>query len=169
MENVSDNKKKEDILIKEIGKLLFDAAARHQMNIEQEKQWLLQNSPVTILATVKELSVVSFHVLDTIGRFQPINTITISNKAGIPRGTVSKNIKKLTASSLITKVPLPDNRKESVFYLTPLGKELFDLHQTMHQQFDLAFYAFLKQYSTEELSFLTRFLRDFQSVSWAEE
>ena len=169
MESGSDNKKKEDILIKEIGKLLFDAATRHQMNIEQEKQWLLQNSPAAILEIVKELSVASFHVLDSIGQFQPINTVNISDKSGIPKGTVSKNIKKLTASSLITKVPLSDNRKESVFYLTPLGKELFNLHQTMHQQFDLAFYSFLKQYTIEELSFLTRFLRDFQSVTWTEE
>jgi Transcriptional regulators len=168
MESRPNSKKDSDIFIREIEELLFAATTRHQMNIEQEKQWLLQNSSATISTIVKELSVVSFHVLDAIGKFQPINTINISNRAGIPRGTVSKNIKKLTASSLITKVPIPDNRKESVFYLTPLGKELFDLHQELHKQFDLAFYSFLRKYSTEELNFLTRFLKDFQDVTWPE-
>src|SRR5215469_10751602 len=42
-----------------------------------------------------------------------------------PRGTVSKITRSLVTSNLITQEALPKNKKEKVFRLTPLGKELF--------------------------------------------
>lgn len=76
----------------------------------------------------------SLHVLDAIGQLQPVNTITISKETGILKGTVSKTVKKLEAKNLIIKVPLPNNKKEANFYLTHLGKEIFELHHSLHQQ-----------------------------------
>jgi len=63
---------------------------------------------------------------------------------------------------LITKEPLPGNRKEHVINLTPLGMELFNLHKDVHQKFDSDFASFLCQYNTEELHFIIQFLTDFK-------
>lgn len=167
MKNITDNDTKLEILMKEIEQLLYDAVTRHQSDMDAEKQWMLLNCSNTLLSkTAKELSMITLHILDAIGRFQPVNSITITKKTDIPKGTVSKNIRKLLSAELIVKVPLPDNKKEAVFYLTSSGKELYELHRSLHQKFDGEFYEFLKRYTTQELQFLVRFLKDFQGLTW---
>lgn len=167
MENVSNSDIKLGNLMREIEQLLYDAVTRHQSDVDEEKQWMLLNCPDPGLSVIaKELSMITFHILDAIGQLQPVNSITITKKTEIPKGTVSKNIRKLLSAELIVKVPLPDNKKEAVFYLTSSGKELFELHRSLHQKFDGEFYEFLKRYNTQELQFLVRFLKDFQGLTW---
>ena len=162
-----DNEMRDINLISEIEKALFEAVTRHQSDIEAEKQWLLTNCEKTNLSIIiSDLTVTAFHVLDAIGRFQPINSINITKNSNIPKGTVSKNIKKLVSKNLITKSPLPDNKKEAVIKLTPLGEELFELYKKLHRKFNLEFSDFLKRYSAEELKFLIQFLKDFQNLTW---
>jgi DNA-binding MarR family transcriptional regulator len=162
----SENK---DILINEIRRLFSNAVARHASEDDDEKQWLLQNcNSAEVSSLLQELSGIGLHVLDAIGQFEPINSITISKKTGIPKGTVSKSIKKLSSKDLITKIPLPNNKKESLFHITPLGKELFELHQSLHKQMDLGINMFLKKYDAHELQFLIRFLKDFEEVTWSD-
>jgi len=161
-----NTEKRDRNLIGEIEQLLFEAITQRQSDVEAEKQWLLKNCANNSLSEIiSDLTVTAFHILDAIGQLQPINSIDITKKAGIPKGTVSKNIKKLMSKELIAKVPLPDNKKESILSLTPLGEELFELHRALHQKFDSEFSAFLEQYDTSELQFLVRFLKDFRSVA----
>jgi DNA-binding MarR family transcriptional regulator len=149
-------------LINEIERLLFEAVTQHQADIEAEKQWLSTNCKnAALLDAADNLTVIAFHILDAIGRFQPTNGIDITKRAGIPKGTVSKNIKKLIDKGLITKTPLPNNKKESFLNLTDLGQELFEIHRAVHRKFDSEFFSFLTQYNTHELQFLARFLKNF--------
>lgn len=154
-------------LVTEIEQLLFDVTTQHQSNIEAEKQWLLSNcTNLEMARIVGNLTVTAFHTLDAIGHFQPVNSIDITKKTGIPKGTVSKNIKKLIDNNLITKVPLSNNKKESILNLTPLGKELFDLHGILHKKLNLGLTSFLNQYEAHELQFIAQFLKDFRGLSW---
>lgn len=156
-----------EILIVEIKKLLSEATTRQALEVDEEKRWLMQKCPnFEFSEIVQELTVIALHVLDAIGRFQPVNSITISKETGIPKGTVSKTIKKLTSKNLIRKVPLPNNKKEVTFYITPLGKEIFDLHDDLHRQFESSITLFLKKYDVQELQFLIRFLKDFEEIKW---
>ena len=156
-----------EILIVEIKKLFSEASTRKTLQADEVKQWMVQNcSNSTTLGIIKEMTVISLHVLDAIGRLQPVNSITISKETGIPKGTVSKTIKKLASKNLIIKVPLPNNKKEVTFYVTPLGKEIFDLHSVLHLQFESWVTKFLENYEVQELQFLMRILKDFVGISW---
>ncbi|GFZ30835.1 hypothetical protein CSC2_13610 [Clostridium zeae] len=176
MSNLSDNYKdlnsneNKEKLIKEIRMQFSNTVARHASEEDDEKKWLLENCNSTVNAEIlQEISGIGLHVLDAIGRFEPVNSITISKETAIPKGTVSKIIKKLISKKLIIKTPLPNNKKESNFYITPLGKELFELHEALHKQIDSGINSFLKKYDHTELQFLIRFLKDFQEVTWANE
>ncbi|OEH86462.1 hypothetical protein BHU72_13245 [Desulfuribacillus stibiiarsenatis] len=164
---MSDNK---DALIIQIKKLFSDVSTQQALEVNQEKQWLLQNCANSeISAIVPELTVIALHVLDAIGRLQPVNSITIAKETAVPKGTVSKTIKKLISKDLIIKIPLPNNKKETNFYLTPRGKEIFDLHNLLHRKFETAVAMFLMKYDAHELQFLIRFLKDFMEITWHEQ
>lgn len=176
MTNFSDNTNDsflgddKEALIVQIKKLFSDASTRKTLEVDEEKQWLLQNCANSqISGIVQELTVISLHVLDAIGQLQPVNSITIAKETGIPKGTVSKTIKKLASKDLIVKIPVPNNKKEINFYVTPLGKEVFDLHNVLHRQIESAVAMFLKKYDVHELQFLKRFLKDFMEITWYEQ
>jgi len=60
------------------------------------------------------------HVLDAIGRLEPVNGIIISKQFGIPKGSVSKVTRKLAAKNLIITESIPNNKKEILFRMTAL-------------------------------------------------
>ena len=97
--NFSDNtndsfEDDKEALIVHIKKLFSDVSTRQTLEVDEEKQWLLQNcTNYEISEIVQELTVIALHVLDAIGRLQPVNSITIAKETGIPKGTVSKTIK----------------------------------------------------------------------------
>lgn len=154
-----------DALIDEIRCLFLHTANRHAVQIDQETQYLLQTctNPNTE-AVIKNLTAISFHILDAIGRYGPISSIQIAQKTGVPKGTVSKNTKKLMAKNLMIKTYLPNNNKESVFNLTALGEEIFELHAKMHRRLDDNMAAFFKKYSNQDLQFLAQFLKDYEKA-----
>lgn len=167
MNHAVNNEMTDANLTDEIIQLLFEAVSKHQSDIESEKEWIMstcQNN--ALLKIAHDLTATAFHTLDAIGRFQPINSIDITKKSGIPKGTVSKNIKKLTSKGLVTKTSLPNNKKESMLNLTSSGEEIYIVHSAFHQKFDSEFSVFLKQYDTHELQFLIQFLKDFQNLTW---
>lgn len=165
--NISESK---DKLIGEVKGLFSKAATKREMEVDEEKHWLLQNcNNPQIVETVKELTVLAFHIIDAIGENQPINSITISKNTQVPKGTVSKIIKKLDSQELIIRKRLPNNKKETVFCLSTLGSELYELHKILHHQFEAGINNFMRKYESHELQFLIRFLKDFLVVSWADD
>lgn len=155
-------------LINEISQLFLNVANRRSLEANIEKQNLLKIcTDVKVAEVIDELTVISFHILDAIGQYEPINTINIAQKTNIPKGTVSKNISKLISSELIIKNNIPGNRKESVFTLTATGKELFELHRKMHQRLEEQMIDFFKQYKEGDLQFIVQFLNDYINKSWA--
>lgn len=61
---------------------------------------------------------------------------------------------------------LPNNKKEVLFHITPLGKEIFQIHRDLHEELNKGAIQFLKKYDENELRFLTRALRDASVTSW---
>ncbi len=157
--NTVNNK---DELVMEIKKLTFEIIHQHTSEFDEKKQWMSYkcNNP-SLLNKVDDMTIVMLHVLDAIGRLEPVNSITISKDTDIPKGTVSKIMPKLISKKFITKESLPNNKKEYLFRITPLGKELFHLHEQMHKQNDIKISNFLNKYDTRDLQFLIRMLLDF--------
>lgn len=134
---------------------------------ESSWQWFAQHSSnQRIVDLMRESTATTLRVLDAIGRLEPANGITISEQFHIPKGTVSKITRRLVAKDLITQETLPKNKKEIFFRLTPLGKELFEVHRAFDEQMERGFLRFLQRYNADELRLLTRVLHDATEVSF---
>lgn len=147
--------------------LLAQVTERFDSEEHEEWQWLTQHghSPL-IVDLLRDSTPAALRVLDAIGRSEPVNGITIAEHARLLRGTVSKITRRLVASNLITQEALPKNKKEKLFRLTSLGKELFEVHRAFDEQMERGFLRFLQRYSTDELRVLVRVLQDATEASF---
>lgn len=162
-----DNKAEAKAVMEELMGLLVQLHKR--MESDEEKPWLkahCQNA--RLLSILEDMTPTMIHVLDTIGQFQPVNGSAISKHMEMPKGTVSKITRKLVHSALVVTEFLPDNRKEILFRLTPLGHELFEIHQILHQRIEAAIENLYRKYDVDELRFIVAFLKDGLESPWIE-
>jgi DNA-binding MarR family transcriptional regulator len=154
-------------LVAQILALLAKATERFDSEENEGWQWLAQHShnPL-IVELLRDSTTTTIRVLDAIGRSEPVNGITISEQFHIPRGTVSKITRRLIARNLISQESLPKNKKEILFRLTPLGRELFQVHRAFDEQMGRGIIHFLQQYSVDELRLLVRVLHDASETSF---
>lgn len=167
-EDLKDANKTES-LIAEIFALLSKASEKFEPEHGEIKRWMTENfhNPA-IEDLIQNSTLMMLRVLDAIGQLEPVNGITVSKQFRIPKGSVSKATRRLIAQKLITSQPLPNNKKEILFQLTPLGKELFEAHRAFDQQMEQGFIRFLHKYSADELMFIVRVLQDFTEASFLE-
>jgi DNA-binding MarR family transcriptional regulator len=155
--------------IAEIMALLGQVTKRFSSEESEERRWLDQHShDPAIVEILRDSTITTLRVLDAIGRLEPVNGITIAEQHRIPKGTVSKVARRLIASKLIGSETLPNNKKEILFRLTPLGREVFQLHRTFDAQMERGFMQFLRRYSLDELALLVRVLREATTASFLE-
>jgi len=163
----SFNNPNKDVLIKTLLDTTSKLQRKFQAEDDEEKQWMIGKckNPV-IIELLKEMTVMMLHVLDAIGRLEPVNGITISKQFDIPKGSVSKITRKLVEKQIIRTEFLPGNKKEILFRTTSLGKEIFHLHEALHRQIDIGARQFLHRYDTNQLCFLIQCLEDTLNASW---
>lgn len=110
------------------------------------------------------MSVQALHLLDTIpadGGDEPsVNVVGLSQATGIPKGTVSKMLRRLTDAGAVTRHRMPGNRKEVHPRLTPLGEEIQAAHRSLHQQMGTVLDDFLARYPPADLEVLLRVMDD---------
>lgn len=136
---------------------------------DEEKKWMMMHtSDSDVIDFLKVATVQMLHVIDAIGELEPVNGITISKQYNIPRGSVSKITRRLADIYMIQFEPVPDNKKEVLFRLTPLGKKIFILHQQLHQHIHHNMSRFLHQYKIEDIRFLVSLMKDVISTSWVQ-
>ncbi len=156
-----------ETLIAHILDLLAKVTERFDSEEHEEWQWLAQHSHNPLIVEIlRDSTTKTLRVLDAIGRSEPVNGITISEQFRIPRGTISKITRRLVARNLIRQESLPKNRKEILFRLTPLGRELFEVHRAFDEQMERGFIHFLQRYSADELRLLVRVLHDATEASF---
>lgn len=154
-------------LITEILSLLAKVSARFSAEENEEWQWIAKRShnPL-VVEMLRDSTITAMHVIDVIGRLEPVNGITVAEQSHIPRGTVSKVTRRLLSKNLLRTESLPNNKKEILFRLTPLGRELFQVHRAFDEQMEKGFVQFLQRYSEDELQFLVRLLHDAMQTSF---
>ncbi len=154
-------------LINQINDLIREMGERLADGDDFEHQWMAQHiENAEAAALLPGMTVGMLHVLDAIGRLEPVNGITISKQFGIPKGSVSKVTRKLAAKNLIITETIPNNKKEILFRMTSLGKEVFDVHRAMHVQMEQRMSLFLRRYSADELKFIATIIHDFGQMRW---
>lgn len=103
----------------------------------------------------------TIHVIDCIGKNDPINSTAIAEKMELSKASITKIGNKLLKDGLVKRTQMNENKKEVYFRLTPKGKRIFDLHEKMHQMEKERFHQTLDKYSDEELMVIRRFLQDY--------
>jgi DNA-binding MarR family transcriptional regulator len=149
--------------------LALVAQITHQFESQQHEgwQWIVAQSPNAQVADVLQDSTSTMlRVLDAIGRLEPVNGITIASQFAIPKGTVSKVTRRLVAKKLVITESLPNNRKEVLFRLTPLGRDVYTFHRAFDERMERGFLQFLQRYDASELRILVRVLRDAAHASF---
>jgi DNA-binding MarR family transcriptional regulator len=147
--------------------LLGKVTERFDPEDNEEWRWIAQHAcNPHVVEIMQDSTATTLRVIDAIGRLEPVNGITISARYNIPKGTVSKVTRRLIAQELITTEYLPNNKKEILFRLTPLGRELFEVHRAFDEQMERGFNAFLRRYDASELRLFIRVLQDAIGASF---
>ena len=156
-----------ELLIAEVLALLGQVAHRFDSEDQENWQWLAEHSDNSqTVEILRELTPVTMRVIDAIGRLQPVNGATISAQSHIPKGTVSKVTRRLVTQELVQTESLPNNKKEILFRLTPLGAEVSWVNRAFDQRMRRGFTQFLRRYTLDELHFLARLLGDAATASF---
>ena len=127
---------------------------------DQEQRWLAAQCSPRAAAVMLRMSMHALHLIDAIPAEQTVNIVGLARSVNVPKGTVSKIVRRFVADDLVTREALPDNRKEVHLRLTALGAEIQRAHRAMHEEIDRGLTEFLDRYSAEELSVITKVLTD---------
>ncbi|MFF2910965.1 MarR family transcriptional regulator [Paenibacillus sp. NPDC057934] len=100
------------------------------------------------------------HVIDCIGRYEPINSTSIAERMELSKAGITKISGRLLADGLVERTQMNDNKKEVYFLLTRQGRILFDLHEKLHDIEAERAFSFLGKYPAEELHIIQRFIQD---------
>ena len=165
--NYAKNPNSVEPVIAEILSLLSKVSERLEPENLGMRQWMIQNfhNP-KIAELLQDSTLMMLRVLDAIGRLEPVNGITISKQFRIPKGSVSKTTRRLIAKKLIKAEARPNNKKEILYHITPLGRELFLAHRAFDEQMEKGFIQFLERFDADELRFIVQVLQDFLNVSF---
>ncbi|OTA17460.1 MarR family transcriptional regulator [Xenorhabdus vietnamensis] len=109
-------------------------------------------------------SLSELHVIQSIGVSGLLNITSISQAVGMTKGAISKICAKLLQRSIVEKLKMVDNQKETYFSLTNDGKQIFVAHEKLHQQAEDRWLQILENYSSEELMIIQRFIVDIVGI-----
>lgn len=113
---------------------------------------------------LETMSVPALHLLDVIPSSSEdassMNVVGLSQATGVPKGTVSKRVQRLTDAGIVSRHRIPGNRKEVHLQLTSLGEEIRAAHRSLHEQMGTVFDDFLARYSQSDLEVVGRVLDD---------
>ncbi|WP_053376005.1 MarR family transcriptional regulator [Paenibacillus sp. FJAT-27812] len=126
-----------------------DKEIEHFLSIAQREAF--ENFPLNLTAV---------HMIDCIGRHEPINNSGIAEAMNLSKASITKIGNKLLEEGFVKRTQMNDNKKESYFRLSQQGKKIFDLHERLHELEAERFYRFLDKYSEVELKVIHKFLQD---------
>lgn len=131
---------------------------------DAEREYLATRMPARLTATLGDVPTLAIHLLAAIAESVRIgdemNIVQLATHAGQLKGTVSKHVQRLVEAGLVTREPVPGNRKELRLGLTADGRRVADAHARMHDEMDGGFRDFLVRYTVAELAVLTKVLDD---------
>lgn len=75
------------------------------------------------------------HCIEYIEKNADSNVTKLAESLYMTKGAISKLTKKLTDRGLIESYQKPDNKKEIYFRLTGQGRDIFNIHEELHNEF----------------------------------
>lgn len=75
------------------------------------------------------------HTIDAIGYDGAILMSELAARLGVTKGAITQLIDRLEAKMLVIRLPHPYDSRSSVLSLTDLGKEAYQAHEAVHNDF----------------------------------
>lgn len=146
--------------INQITILISQIQNAHNNELTVAQEWMLSHVKDNQLRQIiPKMSVISFHILDTLNKQSELTGIKIAQQLGVTRGGITRAARKMQDADLIYTTRHPDNKKNIYYRLTPKGQQLADLHSKMHAELYLQLQNKISdEFSNEELDSIIRFL-----------
>jgi DNA-binding MarR family transcriptional regulator len=130
---------------------------------DAERDFIAERCPKRLEHILRSLPTLSMHLLATIAE-GPVSVVGLAARSGQLKGTVSKHVQRLVDAGLVTRTPVPGNRKEIELSPTVDGELVVDAHRQLHEEMADGLRDFLLRYSGAELHVLAKVLRDLQAA-----
>ncbi|EHJ08969.1 MarR family winged helix-turn-helix transcriptional regulator [Staphylococcus simiae] len=101
------------------------------------------------------------HCLEAIEEIEAPNVTKLTRALYMTRGAISKLTKRLIAKGLIETYQSQDNKKEIYFKLTPAGKDVYQLHEQLHQEFEERDRDVFNQMTEDEYRHMMTFIEKY--------
>lgn len=102
------------------------------------------------------------HCIEYIEKNVDSNVTKLAESFYMTRGAISKITKKLLKKGLIESYQKPDNKKEIYFKLTAQGKEVFEIHENLHNEFQARDKVVFEQVTEEQLDSMLSFVEKYR-------
>ena len=98
------------------------------------------------------------HTIMAIGKNPDINLTSLSRLLGISKSAISQMISRLARKNLVEKHRDPDNDKEILVHLSPLGTIAYLGHEQHHAKIYAGMYRRLGDITDDQFALIARFL-----------
>jgi len=109
----------------------------------------------------KSITINEVHLIDLIGRNQPVNLVKLSELLEVSRSAVTQSVRRLTKKDLVTFEFAPDNEKNKYLILSKKG------HKEQQEYIEKTIFSVLRNYSEEDLQMVMKLMDDVEQV-WQE-
>ncbi|WP_028563442.1 MarR family transcriptional regulator [Paenibacillus pinihumi] len=101
------------------------------------------------------------HCIEYIEKNEDSNVTKLAESFYMTSGAISKLTKKLMQKGLIESYQKPDNKKEIYFRLTDQGRDIYNIHEELHQEFQERDKAVFEQVTEEQYDSMLRFMEKY--------
>ena len=115
----------------------------------------------------KSITINEVHLIDLIGRNQPVNLVKLSELLEVSRSAITQSVRRLIKKDLVSFEFAPDNEKNKYLILSKKGVEVFNIHKEQQEHIETAIFSVLKNYNEEDLQMIMKLMDDVEQV-WQE-
>ncbi|AWB46077.1 MarR family transcriptional regulator [Paenibacillus sp. CAA11] len=101
------------------------------------------------------------HCIEYIERNVDPNVTKLAQSLYMTKGAISKLTKRLMEKGLIECYQKPDNKKEVYFRLTEQGKEIYNIHEDLHREFQERDKDIFGQVTEEQFESMLSFMKKY--------
>ncbi|VBB06432.1 transcriptional regulator marr-type conserved site [Lucifera butyrica] len=136
---------------------------RHDMRLLARKMELMTKGEASCCG----ITLTQCHLLTEIGWTGTASLNTLSDRLGVDKSTMSRNIEILVNSGLVSRTTDPDNRRTVTIALTDQGQQLFQqIEASMTQFYETLFHALPADKRSQVLESLELLLAAIPDGRW---
>jgi DNA-binding MarR family transcriptional regulator len=136
---------------------------RHDMRLLARKMELMTKNEASCCG----ITLTQCHLLTEIGWARAASLNTLSERLGVDKSTMSRNIEILVTDGLVSRTTAPDNRRAVTIMLTDAGRQLFDqIEASMTQFYETLFQALPADKRSQVLESLEILLATIPAGRW---